>query len=397
MPGRYDGRTMNVQDGYTAVRALKETGSTANQTEIVDESFRTCPRARKDMVWEFNGREQTFDVYVPLFSNNATTQEVAQTPTASGELARGLAIMPRAGRLLTASIAGEDTLAANDTNYLTFAITNKQAGSGAVAMLAATDPNTTKVTGGSAWTAHTERSLTISGTAAALQAVKGDVIECKATVTGTAANVVECPMVKLTFATIPFDLEPRVARVAGSPLVGPLADTAYGAITGKLEATSEAQVTGFDFGDQLIIPATRRPYFAARLQISGVAASTRFVFGFADGYNATFDSTTYNAWFRVEGNALDLYCEADDNTTNTDDTDTGYNLVADTDVFLEVMIVEGKAKFFINGQFFKEIAVKDFAVTHKLQPVCWLQKDSGTGVESFNCSYLRVSFDTSGE
>ena len=95
-------------------------------------------------------------------------------------------IAHKSGRLVGVNFSCVEALAVDDTNYITFSAMNKgQAGSGTTAMLAATDPNTTKATGGAALAAHTPRSLTIHGTTANLNVTEGDRIICTATVTGT--------------------------------------------------------------------------------------------------------------------------------------------------------------------------------------------------------------------
>jgi hypothetical protein len=109
-------------------------------------------------------------------------------------------IAPAAGVLSSALFSGVDALAANDTNYITFSITNLgQAGAGSAAMLAATDANTTKATGGTALSANTVRSLTLNGTAANLVVASGDRIRIRATVSGTLANTVTFPVYRLNF------------------------------------------------------------------------------------------------------------------------------------------------------------------------------------------------------
>jgi len=109
-------------------------------------------------------------------------------------------IAPAAGVLSSAVFSGVDALAANDTNYITFSITNLgQAGAGSAAMLAATDANTTKATGGTAIAANTVRTLTLNGTAANLVVASGDRIRIRATVSGTLANTVTFPVYRLNF------------------------------------------------------------------------------------------------------------------------------------------------------------------------------------------------------
>lgn len=109
-------------------------------------------------------------------------------------------IAPGAGVLTSAVFSGTDALAASDTNYITFSITNLgQAGAGSAAMLAATDANTTKTTGGTALSANAARSLSLNGTAANLVVAAGDRIRIRAAATGTLANTVTSPVYRLNF------------------------------------------------------------------------------------------------------------------------------------------------------------------------------------------------------
>jgi hypothetical protein len=105
------------------------------------------------------------------------------------------------GVLSSAEFSGVDALAASDTNYITFSITNLgQAGAGTTAMLAATDANTTKTTGGTALAANARRSLTLNATPANLIVVVGDRLRIRAAATGTLANTVTFPVYSLKFA-----------------------------------------------------------------------------------------------------------------------------------------------------------------------------------------------------
>lgn len=98
---------------------------------------------------------------------------------------------PVTGSLTGIDFSSLDALAANDTNYITYTAVNLgQSGGGSTAMLAVSDANTTKATGGTALTAFARRSLTVHGTAANLLVVKGDVIRVRATATGTLAGTV---------------------------------------------------------------------------------------------------------------------------------------------------------------------------------------------------------------
>lgn len=357
-----------------------------------DEVLGWAPRTRCEFFEDFTGPQRTFSVTIPLFDDVAEANEFVVTDT---KTARGSFMVPRAGVLTGVRLTAEDALTANDTNYITFTLTNNaQDGSGSTAMLAATDANTTKATGGVAITAETGRSLTLNGTAANLRVAAGDLLTFTGTVAGTLANEVHQPAVRLTFATLPDTLTPRTTKTVGLLAVAPVADTAHGEALLQLGATNEANVVGIDWADQNLIPATANPVFQCRMKISGVAANTRGVWGFVDDYNATLDSTVNNAWFRFEGNSLNLLAEVDDSTTNDDDNDTGFDLVADTYYLFTIdMSDTGLIRFSVDDTGYLELAGAAFAAADVLQPAIWLQKDSGTGTESITVDYIRCTWD----
>lgn len=144
--------------------------------------------------------DSTSKVLSNIASGLSMGQQGATIATTTGGTNDVFMIAPAAGVLSSALFSGVDVLAANDTNYITFGITNLgQAGAGTAAMLAATDANTTKATGGTALAANTARSLTLNGTAANLVVAAGDRIRIRATVSGTLANTVTFPVYRLTF------------------------------------------------------------------------------------------------------------------------------------------------------------------------------------------------------
>lgn len=109
---------------------------------------------------------------------------------------------PKTGKLTAAVFQSLAALAAHDTNFVTFSITNLgQAGAGTAVMLAATAANTTKITGGTALAASTKRSLTLTSTAADLAVVEGDILLIRFTAGGTLAGAVTRPIVELTIKT----------------------------------------------------------------------------------------------------------------------------------------------------------------------------------------------------
>lgn len=66
-------------------------------------------------------------------------------------------------------------------------------------MLAATDANTTKATGGTALAANTKRALTLNGTPANLVTAAGDRLRFSPAGTGTLANTVTGGVLVLIF------------------------------------------------------------------------------------------------------------------------------------------------------------------------------------------------------
>lgn len=116
-------------------------------------------------------------IIVPLGAVSATTSQVAF-------------VAPTAGSLNAAKIVTKDAVVANDTNYWTFALTNKGAAG------ADTDKiveKTTKIDGGSALEAYTPLSLGTLNEAHKVLAA-GDVVLFTATATGSATNLTEAAL-----------------------------------------------------------------------------------------------------------------------------------------------------------------------------------------------------------
>ena len=127
----------------------------------------------------------------------ATQQGATVATTGNSDV---FVIAPANGVLSAARFSGTDALTASDANFITFSITNLgQAGAGSAAMLAATDANTTKATGGTGLSANAARSLALSGTAANLVVSAGDRLRIRAAATGTLANTVTFPVYSLVF------------------------------------------------------------------------------------------------------------------------------------------------------------------------------------------------------
>ena len=112
-------------------------------------------------------------------------------------------IVKKTGKVTSAGLWSLSGLAAHDSNYITPTIVNLgAAGSGTAALLAVSDANTTKSTGGAALTANVQRSWTLTSTAADLLVTEGDVLRCRATATGTLAAAVTRPIWKVIVKTV---------------------------------------------------------------------------------------------------------------------------------------------------------------------------------------------------
>lgn len=149
---------------------------------------------------EHDGSQANQVKYINLFG--ATPSNIPANPATIATTGNTdvYIVTPISGRLTEADFSGVDALAASDTNYITFTITNLgQSGSGTAAMLAATDTNTTKATGGSAISANTVRALTINQTSQNTEVTKGDRLRIRAAVTGTLANTITFPVYILRF------------------------------------------------------------------------------------------------------------------------------------------------------------------------------------------------------
>ena len=111
-------------------------------------------------------------------------------------------VCPIDGTLSSVDFSSVDALAASDTNYITFTITNLgQDGSGSTVMFSTspTGINTTKATGGTAIAANTKYPLTLSVATHACVVKAGDRLRIRAAVTGTLANTVTFPTYMLRF------------------------------------------------------------------------------------------------------------------------------------------------------------------------------------------------------
>lgn len=98
---------------------------------------------------------------------------------------------PVSGIVTSLNVAVQTSITADDTNYWTVTAVNKGAnGAGSAAILATSDANTTKATGGAGLTAFLDRSFTLTSTVADKTVVAGQIIAITLTKTASAGDLV---------------------------------------------------------------------------------------------------------------------------------------------------------------------------------------------------------------
>jgi hypothetical protein len=372
-------------------------GAGETTVELVSGEVTVIPsRAGLYLFEDFLSAPRFTSFVVPVFNN---TDEGNYVNVNNGDIARCLYRVTRSAKLIGVAIFAEDTLASNNTNYVTFTLTNKVGGTQSVVMLAATDANTTKATGGSALTAYVTRTLTLSSTTLDLAVNAGDVLLFEVTTTGTLANVVDTFSVRLQFEELPESVAPLGQRGTRSVLYDPVTTANGGAYTVQLPAPAESLAGRIDGGGRLQYNADKSPVFRCRAKVSAVAANQDFFFGFSGAAaGIPYDNTLINAWFRLSGNSLDLLAEVDNNAGNDDDDNpVGVTLVADTYYIFKVDLTDLAAVAFTvydeTGEQLGEaleLSLAGIAANTLIQPVCAITKTAGAQTDSFTLDWLEV-------
>lgn len=182
---------------------------------------------------------------------------------------------------------------------------------------------------------------------------------------------------------------------------GGAASQAPGIAKLDLESTSEAQsvilshggIEQFDVTDGLIYEAR------VKMNQAAVGAVTDFSFGLGAGQNATWNSTTVMAAFRVVGadSTTNVVVETDDGTTDKDDIATGQTLINAWKYFKIDMTDLTNVKFWMtngNSRLVRVAAGTTFdmsAYSSCVQPIFQLQKASGTDASGVSIDYVRIT------
>jgi hypothetical protein len=185
----------------------------------------------------------------------------------------------------------------------------------------------------------------------------------------------------------------------GSPVKDFVDDAVNGEYKILQAATDEAENLTLYFGDQLVIPANKGWVFQCRVKIdmdtAPWSADQRIVWGVGSARNATLDSMTLNAWFKLDGASLAIVVESDDGTTDTNDQATGVSLVDNTYISLRIDGTNLSAvQFLIDqeaGDGFVLVGTTSMPLaTANLQIFMEMQKDAGTETEDWRTDYAFV-------
>lgn len=135
-----------------------------------------------------DGKNVIIDVNPLTIPNPKRTQKIIiPLGTVSATASHVLVQMPEAGTITAIKSAVITSITANDTNYWTEQVTNATQSK---TLLAGSDANTTKATGGAGYTANTYRSFTLTATTADRVIAKNDVLNITLTKSASADNQV---------------------------------------------------------------------------------------------------------------------------------------------------------------------------------------------------------------
>jgi hypothetical protein len=392
--------------GVGSKRARSGVASPDNQQQNVQTfeceqlgwNIRTKPEKFEDFI-----EDPQYEVTFPIYDNVSFANSIIVTNT---KISEAEFVVPRHGTLVSATVIGVDALTANDTNYVTFALVNKGTGAGTTAMLAATDANTTKATGGTGLTAVSGRTLTNHATAANLRVNRGDILLFTATVAGTLANAVTFPAVRLVFNTTPQGLQSVFTAAAGSPGFSLLTGTsgADGVIEVILAATSEGETAGYNWADSVMIPMNKGFLFEANVRIpTAITTNQVAVIGLATAYNATLASTAEYAWFKLNASMAVTFEAKDGTTTTTAQTPPTALTLAAATFYLFRMKAKinlerncGFVEYWLGDNYLGKITIASATASMLLQPVFYIQKASGTTTPAMDIDWYRVNWDRTG-
>ncbi len=203
--------------------------------------------------------------------------------------------------------------------------------------------------------------------------------------------------------TLPAGLATADTSAAGAPTLDYISDEINGAYTLTLAATDEAEILTLYQGDNLWIDPTKHSLLLVAFKFNGagtppalLSADQRFVVGLASARNDTLDTVASHAWFRVEGGAMDLLWETDDQSTDDNDNDTAVDIVDDTFIRAAIRIhptaagAANVARFYVSGAQVGEGDLSNLSSSDVLQFIAEQQKDGGTETDALVIDYVKL-------
>lgn len=180
---------------------------------------------------------------------------------------------------------------------------------------------------------------------------------------------------------------------AAPPTVAGVANGTNGAVKCALTADSQKQNADLYGGDQLCFSAKQGLIFEARVNVSTLPTDVaEAVWGVASAWADGPDAITYSAFFTADGSG-EVFCEADDNATDSSAT-SGITVTAgDYHVYRIDFSDVTSVKFYIDGARVAGSTTFAWAATaanSKVQPYLACYKASGTGVGDITIDYVRM-------
>jgi hypothetical protein len=182
---------------------------------------------------------------------------------------------------------------------------------------------------------------------------------------------------------------------------GGAASQAPGIAKVDMDSQSEVQVVIMSHGGIELFDVSDGLIYEARVKMNqaAVTTGTDFSFGLCAGQNATWDSTTVMAAFRVvgAGSTTAVVVESDDGTTDKDDIATGQTLINAWKYFKIDATTLSNVKFYMtdgNSKLIRVAAGTTFdlsAYASCVQPVFQLQKSSSANADGFSADYVRIT------
>jgi hypothetical protein len=176
-----------------------------------------------------------------------------------------------------------------------------------------------------------------------------------------------------------------------TPLIA--ADVGNGVARFPLDVTSEAQESGFTFGNQRPFVLNRGLIFEARVALQTLPTLlSEAVWGLAGDTNAVADTVAESVWFKADGSGV-IVVENDDTSNTNDDTATGTTLTATTFATFRIDCTTiTDCKFYIDGARVASGTTFDMSTvpTLALQPYFHIAKASGAGLGVLDVDYVRV-------